>query len=57
MSKRLTISAKLPCGATVTVRGQEARTLLLLVEKGATGVVAYDFRGGPPFRLPATRGR
>ncbi len=54
MTVRLTAVARiLPDGNPFTVRGQEARTLLLLVEKGATGVVAYDFRGGPPFRLPA----
>ena len=28
-------------------------TAATLVEKGQAGVVAYDFRGGPPFRLPA----
>ena len=44
---------RLPDGQHFTVRGQEARTLILLVEKGQRGVVAFDFRGGPPFRLPA----
>jgi hypothetical protein len=43
----------LPDGQLFTVRGQEAKTLALLVQKGASGVTAYDFRGGPPFRLPA----
>ena len=51
---RLRIDARiLPDGSPFTVQGQEARTLLLLVEKGNRGVVAYDFTGGPPFRLPA----
>ena len=53
MAKRITLRARLPGGAIVTVRGQEARTLLLLVAKGSAGIVAFDFRGGPPFRLPA----
>lgn len=42
-----------PDGVPFVCRGQEARTLQLLVSKGRSGVVAYDFRGGPPFRLPA----
>ena len=54
MSKRFKVSArKLPGGMKFTASGQEGRTLLLLHQKGALGVVAYDFRGGPPFRLPA----
>ena len=54
MSRRLTITARiLPDGAMFTATGQEARTLLLLHRKGKDGVVAYDFTGGPPFRLPA----
>lgn len=54
MSKRLKLKARLlPDGQPFTVRGQEAKTLLLLRQKGQLGVVAYDFRGGPPFRLPA----
>tara|TARA_R110001606_G_scaffold267265_2_gene416139 strand:- start:264 stop:569 length:306 start_codon:yes stop_codon:yes gene_type:complete len=35
------------------VRGREAETLLKLVQHGPTGLTAYDFAGGPPFRLPA----
>ena len=51
---KLKIRARvLPDGQPFVCRGQEAKTLLLLVEKGTEGVVAYDFRGGPPFRLPA----
>lgn len=54
MSKRFTVTARiLPDGAPFKVSGQEARTLVLLSEKATKGVVAYDFRGGPPFRLPA----
>jgi len=33
--------------------GREAETLLKLVELGGRGVRAYDFPGGPPFRLGA----
>ncbi len=51
---KLKIRARvLPDGHPFVCRGQEAKTLLLLVEKGPVGVVAFDFRGGPPFRLPA----
>ena len=39
MTKRLKITARIQ------------QTLLLLHQKGAAGVEAYDFRGGPPFRL------
>jgi hypothetical protein len=53
MGERITVNAKLPGGNVFAVRGQEAKTLLLLHEKGKAGVVAYDFQGGPPFRLPA----
>jgi hypothetical protein len=51
---RLRITARmLPDGKPFTVRGQEAATLALLLTKGSLGVTAFDFRGGPPFRLPA----
>ena len=51
---KLTVHARIaPDGRTFTCRGQEAKTLLLLVEKGKAGVTAYDSRGGPPFRLAA----
>ena len=54
MAKRFKVQARIvPDGMPFTASGQEARTLLLLYSKGTTGVVAYDFRGGPPFRLPA----
>ena len=54
MIKRIKIQARiLPNGEIFTATGQEARTLLLLHTKGNAGVVAYDFAGGPPFRLPA----
>ena len=54
MAKRLSIKARvLPDGLPFTCAGQEAKTLILLHQKGAAGVQAYDFRGGPPFRLPA----
>lgn len=35
------------------VVGRDAETLMRLVNNGAGGTVAYDFRGGPPFRLGA----
>lgn len=53
MSKRFKVTARKPEGKIFTASGQEGRTLLLLHQKGTMGVVAYDFRGGPPFRLPA----
>ena len=54
MAARLTVTGRvLLADRTFTVTGKEAQTLLLLVEKGARGIVAYDFRGGPPFRLGA----
>jgi len=54
MAGKLKLKAQIaPDGAVFTVTGQEARTLVLLLEKGNRGVGAYDFRGGPPFRLGA----
>lgn len=53
MAARLKVKARRADGTAFEVTGQEAHTLALLVEKGAAGVTAYDFRGGPPFRLPA----
>jgi hypothetical protein len=54
MSKRFKLTARsAPDGKPFTVSGQEARTLALLIQKGKAGVVAFDFAGGPPFRLPA----
>ena len=54
MTKRLRVTARIqPDGVPFTCSGQEAKTLALLHQKGAAGVQAYDFNGGPPFRLPA----
>jgi hypothetical protein len=53
MRAKLKVVARRCDGSLFIVTGQEARTLALLVEKGVQGVVAYDFQGGPPFRLPA----
>ena len=54
MTNCLKVTARiLPDGLPFTCRGQEAKTLLLLGQKGVAGVEADDFRGGPPFRLPA----
>lgn len=40
-------------GERFLCRGRDAETLLQLVEKGARGVTAFDFPGGPAFRLAA----
>lgn len=53
MAAKLKVRAQRADGTAFEVTGQEAHTLALLVEKGAAGVSAFDFRGGPPFRLPA----
>lgn len=45
--------ARLADGSTFAVSGREAQTLILLAEKKARGLRAYDFPGGPPFRLSA----
>ena len=42
-----------PEGPWLAITGREAETFLLLASKGATGLRAYDFPGGPPFRLSA----
>lgn len=47
------VTASLPDGAKLHVVGREAETLIRLVEKGLKGLRAYDFPGGPPFRLGA----
>ena len=47
------VLARLAEGQTIRVVGREAETLLMLVQKGSQGVRAYDFAGGPPFRLGA----
>ena len=33
--------------------GRDAETLIMLAQCGDKGVTAYDFAGGPPFRLSA----
>ena len=43
----------LPCGLPFIFVGQEAKTHLLLHQKGTVGVEAYDFRSGRSFRWPA----
>jgi hypothetical protein len=49
------VLAKMATNPETVIRatGREAATLLKLVEKGTTGLRAYDFAGGPPFRLGA----
>lgn len=47
------VIAELPDGSKFSVVGRDAETLLRLVEKGPKGLRAYDFPGGPPFRLSA----
>ena len=46
------VLAQTEAGAVRAV-GHEADTLLMLVKAGPPGVRAYDFVGGPPFRLSA----
>lgn len=47
------VVAELPDGTKIQANGREGETLLRLVEKGPRGLRAYDFPGGPPFRLSA----
>ena len=47
------VLASLPDGSKFRAVGREAETLIRLVEKGPRGLRAYDFPGGPPFRLGA----
>ena len=47
------VTAELPDGSRLQVVGREAETLIRLVEKGPRGLRAYDFPGGPPYRLSA----
>lgn len=47
------VRARFVDGSTFAVVGREAQTLLLLAEKKGRGLRAYDFPGGPPFRLAA----
>ena len=42
-----------PDGPWVAIAGRDAETFMLLASKGAIGLRAYDFPGGPPFRLSA----
>ena len=43
----------LPDGPWIAITGREAETFMLLASKGSSGLRAYDFPGGPPFRLSA----
>ena len=47
------IVASVGDGLKIHVSGREAETLLMLVSSPLRRVQAYDFRGGPPFRLGA----
>lgn len=47
------VLASLPDGSKIHVVGRDAETLIRLVEKGPRGLRAFDFPGGPPFRLGA----
>ena len=54
MAKRIKVNFRiLPDGPMLSAKAQEGRTLLFLHAKASRGVVAFDFRGGPPFLLPA----
>ena len=43
----------LPGGEWIPVCGREAETVIELDRAGIIGLRAYDFAGGPPFRLSA----
>ncbi|MCX7324430.1 MAG: hypothetical protein NTZ14_08360 [Hyphomicrobiales bacterium] len=47
------VLARIVDGPAIVATGREGETLLRLVEKGSRGLRAYDFAGGPPFRLGA----
>lgn len=47
------VRARLVDGSAIAVVGREAQTLILLTQKKERGLRAYDFAGGPPFRLAA----
>jgi hypothetical protein len=47
------VLARLRDGTTIRAVGREGATLLMLADRGPRGVRAYDFAGGPPFRLGA----
>lgn len=47
------VVARLSDGTPFVAVGREGETLMRLCEKGPRGLRAYDFAGGPPFRLPA----
>ena len=49
----VTFTSRPPGSLPGIVTGREAETLIKLVQYGPTGLTAYDFAGGPPFRLPA----
>ena len=49
----LIVARRLPDGDPVSLNGREALTMLALRLKGVDGLRAYDFPGGPPFRLAA----
>lgn len=47
------VLAQIGSGQLIRAVGREAETLLMLVKQAGNGVRAYDFAGGPPFRLGA----
>jgi hypothetical protein len=47
------VYARTADGRAIQANGREGETLIGLVEKGHRGLRAYDFAGGPPFRLAA----
>lgn len=40
-------------GSACRICGRDAETLIMLAQCGDKGVTAYDFAGGPPYRLSA----
>lgn len=47
------VIAEIVGGKRFRVVGRDAETLLLLIRRGERGVTAFDFPGGPAFRLGA----
>ena len=47
------VLVRLQDGTAIRAVGREGETLLMLADRGPRGVRAYDFAGGPPFRLGA----
>lgn len=49
----IVIIERLDARVKLAVRGRDGETALRLAQHGERGLTAFDFKGGPPFRLPA----